>query len=251
MVFWRILDNKVYDVYQTDKLGFAKSDTTYIPDEYLNRKEFVVMRTAHGIGDWGILTAMPRLLKEKYPDCKVYIPSESLLKKLFGHLQTNWSMWDNPFKNAEVVFKNNPYVDDFIDSIDGDVFHDHYRTYDDENINTPLVEQMLQFWQFNENELCDSRPELYFSEDEVKRGDDIINTFTEGDYGVLTISNRYKYECDSLITDILSKNNIPYFYWTKDPIDTTKFNFIDTALNLRHIDIRLQLYIKSHLQVIL
>ena len=41
------------------------------------------MRTASGIGDWGIISAIPRLLKEKYPKCKVYVPSKKLLKKLF------------------------------------------------------------------------------------------------------------------------------------------------------------------------
>ena len=84
MIFWRILDNKVYSSYETDVLGFSSSDPSYIPDEYLENQEFVVMRTCHGVGDWGIMSAMPRLLKEKYPNCKVYIPSSKLLEKMFG-----------------------------------------------------------------------------------------------------------------------------------------------------------------------
>ena len=64
-------------------------------------------------------------------------------------------------------------------------------------------------------------------------------------YGVLLISNRYKYEVDELIIDILKQNDLPYFYWTKDPIELTKFNFINSVLNLRNIDTRIQLYIKS------
>ena len=74
MIFWRIVDNKLYSVGETDALGFEKSEGLRIPDEYLERQEFVIMRTCHGIGDWGILSSMPRLLKQKYPDCKV-IPS--------------------------------------------------------------------------------------------------------------------------------------------------------------------------------
>jgi len=173
MVFWRILDNKVYSAYETDVLGFSSSDSSYIPDEYLENQEFVVMRTCHGVGDWGIMSAMPRLLKEKYPDCKVYIPSSKLLKKMFGK-PTAWGWWDNPYKNVNVIFDNNPYVDEFIEDAPGDIYHDHYRIYDNDNTDIPLVNQMLKFWQFTEDEMEDSRPELYWSDEEIELGDKII-----------------------------------------------------------------------------
>tara|TARA_R100000805_G_C3623153_1_gene128738 strand:+ start:2489 stop:3931 length:1443 start_codon:yes stop_codon:yes gene_type:complete len=245
MIFWRILNNKLYSVGDVDNLGFEKSEKTYIPDEYLEKQEFVIMRTCHGIGDWGILSAMPRLLKQKYPKCKVYLPSVGLLEQLFSNYQNNWSMWNNPFKNVENIFKNNPFIDGYLDEIKGEIFHDHYRIYDKNTPDIPLVEQILDFWQFSQPELKDSQPELYFSDDEKKQGDEIINTFTNGEYGVLLISNRYNYEADNLIVDKLKQNNLPYFYWTKDPIEQTKFNFINSVLNLRNIDIRIQLYIKS------
>ena len=158
MIFWRIIDNQVHPVEETDTLGFEISHGLGIPDEYLDTQEFMVMRTAHGIGDWGIISAMPRLLKEKYPDCKVYVPSVTLLEKLFSQYADNWNAWSNPFSNVENVFKHNPYVDDFVDEYDGEVFHDHYRVYDKDDINVPLIEQMLKFWQFNTNEYQDSRP---------------------------------------------------------------------------------------------
>ena len=82
MIFYRIYDNVIYEVSDKNTIGFPLTDASYIPDSYLQQQEFVVMRTAHGIGDWGILSAMPRLLKLKYPNCKVYIPSEELLAKL-------------------------------------------------------------------------------------------------------------------------------------------------------------------------
>ena len=245
MIFWRILDNKVYAINETNKLGFEESDGLRIPDEYLEKQEFVIMRTCHGIGDWGIISAMPRLLKKKYPNCKVYLPSVKLLKELFGQLENNWSIWSNPFQNVKAVFENNPYIDGFLDEISGEIFHDHYRVYNNNKVDTPLLEQMLKFWQFSEEELKDSQPELYFSEEEEKQGDKIINTFTDGKYGVLLLSNRYNYEVDDLMINILKQNNLPYFYWTKDPIEQTKFNFINSVLNLRNIDIRIQLYIKS------
>ena len=64
--------------------------------ELLEQQEFTVMRTCFGLGDWGIISAMPRLLKDKFPECKVYLPSKNLLRKLFGDIQKNWSNFSYP-----------------------------------------------------------------------------------------------------------------------------------------------------------
>ena len=144
---------------ETNKLGFEESEGLRIPDEYLDNQKFVIMRTCHGIGDWGLLSAMPRLLKEKYPNCKVYIPSTKLLEQLFGNLENNWGAWNNPFLNAKTIFDNNPYVDGYKDEIDGEVFHDHYKINNNDDVPIPLIEQMLKFWQFEGNEYIKSQPE--------------------------------------------------------------------------------------------
>ena len=47
------------------------------------------------------------------------------------------------------------------------------------------------------------------------------------------------------LMEILHKNPIPYFYFTHKPINQTPFKDINKVLDLRHIDIRIQLYIKS------
>jgi len=246
MIFHRILDDKLHNIYETDKMGFSSSDASFIPDDYLKQQNFVVMRTAHGIGDWGILSAMPRLLKAKYPDCKVYIPSEKLIGKLFG----------TPHKNAYITFNNNPYIDGFTDEVQGDVFHDQYRIYDEENTDVPLLEQILKFWQFKEQEYSDSQPEVYWTEKEKELGDYIIKEHCKGEFGCLLVSNRFgtqrgKYDEVSYKRDtnnmskVLRANDIPYFYWSYLPLEDTPFNFIDKALNIRHINMRVQLYIKS------
>jgi len=244
MIFWRIIDNEIYPVEETDTLGFEKSDGLAIPDEYLDKQEFMVMRTAHGIGDWGIISAMPRLLKEKYPNCKVYVPSIVLLEKLFSQYADNWDAWSNPFTNVENVFKHNPYVDGFADSVQGEIFHDHYRIYNKDNPNIPMLEQMLRFWQFEEDECKDSAPELYFSDDEKELGDRIIDEYTNGEFGCLLISNRYDYTMDKLMLDVINPN-LKHFYWTERPIEQTSFNTMNKALNMRHMPIRIQLYIRS------
>ena len=79
MIFFRVLDDKLFTVGEVDELGFENSESLRIPDEYLEKQEFTVMRMCHGIGDWCIISAMPKLLKKKYPNCKVYLPSVKLL----------------------------------------------------------------------------------------------------------------------------------------------------------------------------
>ena len=260
MIFWRIVDNKLYTVKETDNLGFEKSEGLQIPDEYLGAREFMVMRTTHGIGDWGIISAMPRLLKEKYSNCKVYIPSKILLRKLFGDNDGRLGIWNEPLVN-NVVFDNNPYVDDFVDEIDGEVFHDHYRVYDKSNTNIPLVKQILKFWQFTEEEMKDCQPEMYWSDEEQKFGDEIINRYVgDKEFGCLLISDRFgtqmgnydekSYNKDvKVISKVLKDNLLPYFYYTSKPIEETPFNFIDGVLDMRYIDLRIQLYIKSKAKV--
>ena len=76
------------------------------------------------------------------------------------------------------------------------------------------------------------------------------------DFGCLLMSDRFgtqrgKHDGESydkdvkVMSDVLQKNNIPYFYWTNKPINKTPFNFINTALDLRNVNIRVQLFIKA------
>jgi hypothetical protein len=262
MTFWRILDNQVYPVELGVKnLGFEESEGLRIPDEYLEEQKFVIMRTCHGLGDWGIISAMPRLLKQKYPNCKVYVPSVSLLEKLFSFLNhDNWSIWENPYKNVENIFKHNPYVDGFLDDVPGEIFHDHYRIYNNDNPNIPLIEQMLKFWQFKEIEYKDSQPELYWSKEEKELGDKIIKKFVNNkEFGCLLISKRFgtqfgKYDKKSFINDnnkikhLLSNNKLPYFYWTYKPLNQFDFN-LNSILDMHNMNLRIQLYIKSKAKV--
>tara|TARA_R110001592_G_scaffold1706_2_gene10164 strand:- start:2086 stop:3933 length:1848 start_codon:yes stop_codon:yes gene_type:complete len=260
MIFYRILDNQLYHVNEMDTIGFDSNNPSFIPDEYLEGQVFVIMRTAHGIGDWGVISALPRLLKQKYPECKVYIPSPKMLEGLF----------QVSHKNAYHIFANNPYIDGVIHAAPGDIFHDQYRIYDHtlskeirssyNEVNIPLAEQMLEFWQFEYHELVDSQPELYWSDEEIQLGDAIIEAHTNGDFGCLLVSDRFgtqngkhdtkSYDRDTTnMTQVLKENTLPYFYWSYKPLRETPFNFIDKALDLRHVDLRIQLYIKSKAQL--
>ncbi len=189
-IFFRINNNKLFSAGEVNRLGFKKSDGLFIPDEYLNRQEFTIMRTCHGIGDWILLSAMPRLLKEKYPKCKVYLPSKKLLENIFGNMLRNWGY--GTFDAADVVkniFLNNPHVDKFVDSVDGEIYHDHFKIYDEQNDKIPLLNQMLKFWQFNDDEITDTTPDFYPTEDEITWFK-TFNNFNE--YGYLLASSSFE-----------------------------------------------------------
>ena len=65
MIFFRTYNNKLFSVGEVNKLGFSIDNPSYIPDEYLNQQNFTILRTCHGLGDWGIISSFPRKLKEK------------------------------------------------------------------------------------------------------------------------------------------------------------------------------------------
>ena len=250
MIFWRIIDNKLHAIKDTENLGFEESEGLRIPDEYLKQKKFMVLRASDGIGDWGIISAIPRLLKQKFPDCQVLVPTKSYLKNLFG----------KDHNNVHVIFNNNPYVDEFVDEVSGEVFHDHYRIYDKNKTDIPLAKQMLKFWQFTDNEMSDCQPEMYWSDEEKEFGDKIINRYVDGDFGFLLVSKRFgtqfgkhhqeSYDKDKkVMTKVLKDNPLPYFYWTHKPLRQTEFSFINSALDMRNIDLRIQLYIKSKAKI--
>ena len=250
MIFWRIIDNKVLPVDEVKTLGFEESEGMRIPDEYLQEQEFVIMRACHGIGDYGIISAMPRLLKQKYPNCGVFLPSNPLYKKLWGRNN----------KIVESIYNNNPYVDGFVDSVKGDIFHDHYRVWNKDKSDIPLIKQMLKFWQFEDNEMEDYLPEMYWTTEEVSLGDSIIKEHTNGgEFGCLMISERFGQNDKTpnpktfkshheKMTQLLKENEYPYFYWSYKPIEELGFKF-KKILNLRHMNLRIQLYIKSKAKV--
>ena len=52
---------------------------------------------------------------------------------------------------------------------------------------------MLKFWQFSDDEYVDCTPELYFSEEEISIGDNLIKEFVGNQqFGGLLITNRFE-----------------------------------------------------------
>jgi len=249
--FFRIVDDKLFGIQQ-ENLGFNVDEPLYIPDEYLDNKKFLVMRTCHGLGDWVLLSAMPRLLKKKYPNCEVYLPSKKLLKNIFGNMLKTWGY--GTFDAGDVVnnvFLNNPHVDGFVDEFKDEVFHDHYRIFNEDNDKIPLLKQMLRFWQFNDNEMIDTTPDFYPTEEEVKWFEDFNNSSR---YGYISASSTFgdTAEPDVMLDKIKEhKEEMVWYYYGEVSLEESHFNFLKNVIEVKilNLNIRQQQMLKINANV--
>lgn len=250
---------------ETKRLGWSVTDPHFVPDEYLSQRFFIVFRTCHSFGDWAIISALPRLIKERYPQSTVAIPSPSLLKQMYPT-----GIWTNKHEdfhnNVSEVFSHNPHVDGMIDSLDSQpVFHDHFRLYDLTNLNIPLTEQMLKFWRFSPESITDSAPELYWSKEDKQIGDDIIgHLFGNKPFGFLYIDDSFfevhdpgrellDYKQKRIQAKIDEFGNLPWLYYAGKNITDTVYHTQAIPVDMRQIEVtkRVQNYIKSKSLVII
>lgn len=238
--FFRIVEDKLFGIQQ-ENLGFNVNNPLFIPDDYLNNQKFLVMRTCHGLGDWVILSAIPRLLKEKYPNCKVYLPSKKLLQNIFGDMLKTWGY--GTFDAGDVVknvFLNNPYVDGFVDEYGDEVFHDHYRIFDESNDKIPLVKQMLKFWQFEDGEMIDTTPDFYPTEEEVEW----IKYFHDCDeYGYISASSTFgnTAEPDVMLNKIKEHNeDMIWYYYGEVPLSESYFSFLKNVIEVKPLNLTIR-----------
>lgn len=255
--FFRINNNRLSSAGDIERLGFNSKNPMFIPDEYLEQQEFIIMRTCHGIGDWCIISSMPRLLKEKYPNCKVYIPSSTMLKNIYGNMLNNWGY--GTYDCSQIthdIFKHNPYVDAFIDGALGEIFHDHYRVYNESNDKIPLVEQMLKFWQFTDDEIdnIDSTPDIFFNEEETQLGQKLIEKYWgENSFGYLGLTSTFGNTSDSepLIDKVKEYKNMNWFYYGETPLEDTGLSFLKNVINVKNLklNLRQQMFLKTKADV--
>lgn len=251
MLFWRIVNNAVVSSQEVPIVGFDIQNTYYqAPQDYLDKREFLIFRTALGVGDWVMLERLPYALKKKYPDCKVYLPSPAFIKQTLGFLidAGQWNSWGDPSTTVELVFKNNPYIDGYVDEWYTEVYHDHFRVRDSSNYKITLTQQLAKFHGIDYEEVDDTIPKLYFDKIEIEEGDSILDNIKHP-FQFLHISDRYT-EKDSQILlkymeelNILGSNFVTYY---NGDISKTAFGDLNIIRNI--VDIknpRIQFYIKS------
>jgi len=250
MKIYLIIDNKPTILTSSN---LHTNDRVIDPD-YLEKGEFTICSTCTGFGDWATLSAMPRLLKKKYPHCKVYIPSKNWLMKVLNPI-INYDgapyVWPDRFYYVEKIFNNNPYIDGFKDDISGIVYTECFRYGSEEEIGTPLVKKMLRFYGLTDDEIGLAMPEIYLSDEDV---DYYTSKFIPSQpYGCLTLSTRWSenatFERAKAIKEVINFYKIPIIYFGDTKIEDTHFrDYSNVSTNLIEItnDIWFQTFIRMN-----
>jgi hypothetical protein len=223
---FKLIEGKIIP-FQVEKLGFTNSPLTYLKRE---DKFFIpFLRTCFSLGDWGIISRLPEILKTYYPNSKIYLPTTECILNYFEPFfkEGNWKESNpNPELTPQWIFKNNPYIDGYFNTkdIQGEIFTDHHRINNDK-INEPLVEKIAKFFNIPEDfiQSIDTTPKLYFTQDEISKAKSLI----KGEYGCLLLGSRinnfnYQWEFDHYLKPYAEKyKHIPVFYYSSFDLNNT------------------------------
>lgn len=269
MVQYSIENDQVISKGYVEKLGipYPNINRQEIADQLSNGGFFPFTRCCFSIGDWGIISGLPEVFKMKYPNLQFYVPSPNWIKEVFKNI-SGWSSSGMPPEDyVKLVFDNNPHVKYFEPKTFSMVYSDHDRCQRFDN--EPLAEQIMRYFGFNEYEIStyDSRPNVYFTKEEIELGNEIINTYSKRDgYGCCLFASRLEHLNNCWDRDSRSIQNLiiaikkdklhhdmPVFYYSAFPIEEsywadvfniTKYNFINFA-EITDCNLRIQWYIKS------
>ena len=269
---WTIENDKLIDLGEVPYLGFP-ADTigngvATLPDDYDGW--FPFMRMCYSIGDIAIISGIFEALKVKYPKIKIAWPSNNYIEHIIGKgVLSRWDYNSNVTakSNIKTIMDNNPYIDKIFDVGDFDVvFTDHDRSYtslinDGEMIRScdePLAEQILRRFGFTSDDInnIDSRPKVYFTEQEVDKYKSVIKKHIGDDeYGCLLFAGRLdkfkgRWENDYLLfKDANRFRDTAVFYYSQYELKNTEWdNLFPRRIDFTHIKstIREQIYIKQH-----
>ena len=262
---WFIKNDQLYDRgIETNRIGKWKGENLGVFSNISRNQEFYFpfCSTSHSLGDWGIISRLPECMKKSYPKVKIYIPSSTLIHKIFLPFFQNgqWSSFiKKPWEVGEMILKNNPFIEGTFNEneLQGECFTDHYRLFlSIEDDNEPLVEQMLRSFGLSDEEIknLDSRPKIYLSQEEEEWYNDFINKHFGEEYGCLLLSSSIskfnnQWEYDSVIFPHIEKfKHLPVFYYSSFDINQTqwkdKFKEFISFSNL-NLTFRQQLIIKQ------
>lgn len=269
MIFYIVRGDKIVAAPQVAKLGFdINTFRCSYPSDYSGI--IPIVRTCSSLGDWGILSGLPRAIKELYPKAKVAVPTAQWCERVFGQVYTPSGIWRNPWQNVNTIFDNNPFVDIRFDSASEiglhEVPHDHYRVFDPLDVNVPLAEQMFRFFGGDPTK-HDLRPELYFSQSEMIEGNELMRRLRidSYNYGTLLLASSFKgnanfgrlQDNDAMLRSEVELYNTPFLYYSDFDISDhplwNRFNKLEHSklINLKkfNLPIRVQLYLKVRASV--
>lgn len=194
------------------------SNLNEIPFDYFNTNKFFLMTRNDPFFD-SILSLLPKLLKFRIPECKVYIIQD-----------------ENNVELTMSIFKNNPWVDSIIDNNQGydfymlntNIIKNKYLKLTYENA---LINQMLEFWKFPiKFNKIDLLPEIYFDDDTINYITELNASWkTDNDYIVISITNSNNIV---QISNMIASCNINNIIVMPKSINIFEFNNKYNVLNL-------------------
>ena len=248
MLQFKLYKDKIQSLGEVDRLGIPleKIEPQYTLDEDYSGW-FPFTRLCFSLGDWAVISGLPEALKKKYPNIKIALPSRHYLKNVFGNMLQQWGYGDNnPLDYIDFIFKNNPYIDYRFNPGDFDIIYtDHDRAFTND-INVPLVEQILLRFGLTPEDLnkIDSRPSLYFAKDERSKK-------IKFKYGCVLFASRIdklkgRWDDKNLIEEARKYKDIPVYYYSEFDLNGTEWDeLFPKRFDLSKYSLREQLYIKS------
>lgn len=261
MLQFKLYKDKIQSLGEVERLGIPleKIEPQYTLDKDYSGW-FPFTRLCFSLGDWAVISGLPEALKKKYPKIKIALPSRYYLKNIFGNMLQQWRYGDNnPLDYIDFIFKNNPYIDYRFNPGDFDIIYtDHDRAFTD-NINIPLVEQILLRFGLTQEDLnnIDSRPSLYFEELKKYQSNEFSQKFYLkwfdgfGDYGCLLFASRIdnlkgRWDDKNLLEEARKYKDTPVYYYSEFDLNGTEWDeLFPNRLDLSVYSLREQLYIKS------
>jgi len=256
--------DQVHRVSTVSQLGIHYdniADKNPIPTNYDGWFPFSRMYS-FSIGDWAIISGLFELLKGKFPNMKIALPSKEWLQSIYPkQVLDNWKHSSlDPLDYIDLIFKNNPYIDSRFNVNEFPIiFSDHDRAFTNEV--RPLVEQIMLMFGFHLSsvDILDSRPKLYFSDDELDKCYNTIESTIGGKrrfgcllFGTIIENLKGRWDDKHLLKRVEEYRNLPIFYYSEFPLEGTeweelfpeRYNLAELGLSLRE-----QLVLKSHADV--
>ena len=265
MRLYKIYNEALYDGgVEVTRLGYNKNNVSLNKIPRDQKITFAFSPSSHSIGDWGILSSLPKHIKKIYPNSTVVVPNSALCYKIFQPFFDDgwWSeITKKPWENGYMMWKHNPYIDHWLKPGEwkDEIHTDHYRLWSyEDNYNEPLIEQILRAFGATDEELSqwDTRPKLYFSKEEEQECTEIINKHVGNNpYGCLLFSGRVekymgRWEFDSILfSNAREFEDMPVFYYSQFDLNKTEWgNIFKNKISFEELDLTLrqQLYIKQN-----
>ena len=142
------------------------TDFNQIPFDYILTNNFYIT-CKDVLFDISILSILPKLLKLRFPECKVNIITPT-----------------DDYNNFNLIFDDNPWIDSITDNI----YHDYYvldtNVHESHLVNyeESAIKNMLWFWKFEQGiHPEDLIPEIYFNNDDIEYIQELNQSWCNGE----------------------------------------------------------------------